>query len=84
MPMPTFPPVESRSFDAFGVGVIGKVGVIEEADVLGEVAVKLAAIGLGGRLDAAFTGHAIAVVVGIYFSESMLDGETVAKWRDTF
>ena len=63
--MLTFPLVESAFFDVFGVGVIEEVGVIEKADVLGELAVKLTAIGLGGRLNAAPTGHAAAVLVGI-------------------
>lgn len=71
--LPVFPPGESASLDALGVNVI------QEADFLGELAVKPTAMGLGGRLNAASTGHAAAVLVGIYFSELMLDGKTVAQ-----
>lgn len=75
MPIPAFAPAERPSLDAVEGGVVG--GAVD-TDVFGELGAELAALGLGGRLTAASAGHVAAVLVMVYLTESMLEGETLA------
>lgn len=57
--------------------------VLGELDELDELEAELTAMGLGGRLTAASAGHAATVLLGVYFTESMLEGEALAILFDT-
>lgn len=83
IPIPIFAPVESAPFDAVGSNVRVGDGV-RDVDVVDELGAELSALGLGGRLTAAFPGHTAAVLLTVYFAELMLEGETVAIWLKTF